>query len=73
MRSIAVLAAAAFLLMPVAAPVQAHHAEGGKHASAAADVYASAKKQKKKAKKPNKKPKAGKEQYLRAVPAAKYN
>lgn len=60
MRLIAVVVAAAFLLMPAVAPVQAGNSPA---LSAAGDIEFSAAKKKK-----PKKAKAKKEEYLRAVP-----
>ena len=60
MRFIVIAVASAFLLMPVAAPVQAG---GTLEFSAAKDIELSAAKKKK-----AKKAKAKKEEYLRAVP-----
>jgi hypothetical protein len=61
-RLIAIVAAAAFLMLPAVAPAQAHHGKGGAHAE---DAYAAGKKKAKKAKRT----KTPKEQYMRAVPS----
>jgi hypothetical protein len=62
MRFIAIATAAAFWLVPCAAPSLAHHAKAHEH-----EPRASASKPKKQKAKPSK-PKPKKEEYLRAAP-----